>query len=92
MKAELPGITRDDIELHIEGDMLTLRGEVKSSEEVKEEGYCRREIRYGSFHRVIPLPVPVKQEEISAKFEDGVLTVRAPKAEESTIGKKITIE
>ena len=92
VKAELPGVRKEDVQAHVEGDTLTIRGESRQSDEAKEDGYYRREMRYGSFHRSVHLPVPVKQEEITAKFEDGILTVRAPKAAEATIGKPISIE
>lgn len=91
VKAELPGVKREDIQLTLEDDRLLLRGESKHEEEVSEEGYHRRELRYGTFRRVIPLPTAVKQDEITATYENGVLTVRAPKTEESPKGKSIKI-
>ena len=92
IKAELPGVKKEDVQVHIEGDTLTLRGESHETQEAKEDGHYRREIRWGSFHRQVPLPVPVKQDEITAKYEDGILTIRAPKALETTVGRKIDIE
>ena len=91
VKAELPGAKKEDIEIHAEDDMLTLRGETKQEEEVQEEGYHRKEIRRGSFYRQIPLPAAIDENQVTAKFEDGVLTVRAPKAEVKA-GKNVSIE
>ena len=92
VKAELPGVKKEDVHVSIEGETLTLKGEMRQSEEAKDDGYYRREMRFGSFHRTIPLPVPVKLDEISARFEDGILTIRCPKSVEATIGKTIPIE
>ena len=92
VKAELPGVKKEDVQVSIEGETLTLKGEMRHTEEAKDDGYYRRELRYGSFHRTVPLPVPVKPDEISARFEDGILTVRCPKSVEATIGKTIPIE
>ena len=91
VKAELPGVSKEDIELTFEDDRIMLHGESRHEEETREEGYHRREIRCGSFRRVVPLPVAVKQDEIAATFEDGVLTIRAPKTEEKVTGKPIEI-
>jgi HSP20 family protein len=92
VKAELPGVKKEDVHVSIEGETLTLKGESRHTEEARDDGYYRREMRYGSFHRTIPLPVPVKQDEISARFEDGILTIRCPKSVEATIGRTIPIE
>lgn len=91
VKAELPGVKKEDINLSIEDDRLLLSGESRHEEEVKEEGYHSRELRYGNFHRVVPMPTAVKQDEIAASFDNGILTVRAPKAEEKARGKKVEI-
>jgi HSP20 family protein len=92
VKAELPGVRKEDIDLTFEEDRLILRGESKHEEEVKEEGYHRRELRYGSFRRAVSLPAAVKQEEIAATFQDGILTIRAPKSEEVSTGRKIEVQ
>lgn len=91
VKAELPGVKKEDIDLTIEEDRLLLTGESRHEEKVDEEGYHRRELHYGSFRRVVPLPAAVKQDEIAASFDNGVLTIRAPKAEERARGKKVEI-
>lgn len=92
VKAELPGLTTKDVEITLTDDTLSIKGEKKEAEEVKGENYYRKETRYGSFHRSIRLPVPVKKEDIKATFKDGVLEIRLPKAEEAAKGIKIKIE
>lgn len=75
LRAELPGIDPDkDVELHVEHDMLTISGERR--EEVKEKNH--RELHYGSFRRVVPLPPGTKVEDVKASYTDGVLEVRVP--------------
>jgi len=82
VKAVLPGIKPEDVEITVSEGVLTIRGE--SREEKKDEGenYYRREIRYGSFSRSVPLPTRVDQEKAEATFADGILTVALPKAED----------
>ncbi len=92
LKAALPGANREDINVSAQEDSITISGHSKQEEEVDEEGYYRRELRYGSFHRTVPLPAAVDPDEVSAKFADGVLTVRAPKAPAAEPGKKIQIQ
>ncbi len=83
LKATVPGVKPDDLQISITGDVLTLRGEVR--EDAEEEGatYYLRERRYGSFSRSIRLPAPVVADEAEATFEHGVLTLVLPKAEEA---------
>ncbi len=92
VEAELPGAKREDIQVNAENDRVTIRGETKQEEEVKEEGYYRKEIRRGSFYRTVPLPAPIDETKVTAKFTDGVLTVNAPKAPDVRGGKKVEIE
>ncbi len=92
VKAELPGMSKEDLEINATEDSLTLKGEIKKDEEVSEEGYYRRERRYGSFERVIPLPTEVKPDQAKAKFQNGVLEVRLPKVKRAPKAKKIKIE
>lgn len=80
--AELPGMKKDDIELQLHDDVLTLRGEKKNVEESRENGVFRTERFYGAFHRNIPMPADIDAKHVEAKFEDGVLTVRIPKAKD----------
>jgi HSP20 family protein len=82
VKAAIPGVKPEDIDISITGDTLTIKGESKFEEEVKEENYVRREIRYGSFARTLPVPAPVVADKAQAEFEHGVLTLTLPKAEE----------
>lgn len=90
--AELPGVKKEDVEISVEDSTLTIRGEMKREEEHKEEGSYRMERHWGRFMRSIPLPTPVKQEQAKAKFEEGVLHITLPKAEEEAKGKKIQVE
>ncbi len=92
VKAELPGVDREGISITAQEDSIVIHGESKQEEEVDEEGYYRRELRFGSFRRSVPLPTTVNPDEVSAKFADGVLTVRAPKAPAPEAGKKVEIE
>jgi HSP20 family protein len=82
VKASLPGVKPEEIDISVTGDMLTIKGETKSEHEVKEENYFRREMRYGSFSRTVPIPVSVQSDKAEAVFENGVLTLTLPKAEE----------
>jgi HSP20 family protein len=90
--AELPGLKQDDVNLSLEDDVLTLRGETQDSHEEKEKHYHLTERNYGRFERSFQLPETVDRERISAKFENGLLTVilpKSPKAKPST--KRIEI-
>ena len=80
-KVELPGVGKEDVEVVREDGHLVIRAERKEESEVEEECYLRRERFHGHFERFIHLPVPVDDEHIEAKFEDGVLEVRAHKIE-----------
>ena len=91
IRADLPGIERKDIKLHIADDVLTLEGERTLDEDVETENYFAHEMFYGSFLRRIPLPVGVKAEDISAKFKNGLLKIVIPKEEEIT-PKEIPVE
>lgn len=82
VKAALPGLKSDDVQISITGDMLTLKGEFKQEEEKKEKSYHLREQRYGAFERSFNLPTHVIADKAKAEFENGILTVTLPKAEE----------
>jgi HSP20 family protein len=91
VEAELPGMKPEDIDVNVSGDLLTLKGERKEEREEGEEGYTYREIRQGSFQRAVRLPAEVRADKADARFENGVLTVRLPKAEEAK-AKQIEIK
>jgi len=91
VRAELPGITREDIDLTITKDSLTLKGEIKKGEEVKEEDYYACERSFGNFTRTIALPVEVDSNNVKASFKDGILEIVLPKKEEAQ-PKEIKIE
>ena len=82
VKAELPGMTKEDVNISITDNILTLKGEKKQEKEVKEENYHRIERSYGSFQRSFTLPVKIQHEKVKATFKDGVLNISIPKAEE----------
>jgi HSP20 family protein len=82
LKAELPGLAAGDIDIEIDDNVLTLKGERRFQETVDEGRFYRLERAYGHFQRSVTLPQGVKADEISADFENGVLSVRVPKADE----------
>ena len=82
VKAALPGIKADEVQINITGEALTLKGEVKHEEEKKEKAWHIREQRYGSFERSVVLPTDVVADKAKADFENGILTITLPKAEE----------
>jgi HSP20 family protein len=82
LRAELPGLDAGDIEIEVDDNVLTLKGERRFDEAVEDGRYYRVERAYGHFSRSLTLPQGVKAEEISASFEKGVLSVRIPKADE----------
>ncbi len=92
VKAELPGVSKDDIDLTLHEDRLLLSGGTRHEEETSGEGYVRREIRSGTFRRSIPLPAAIDAERLEASFDNGVLTIRAPKIEEQERGTKVEIK
>jgi HSP20 family protein len=83
IKAELPEMKREDIDLTFEDNVLTIRGERKFERETKRDNFQRRERQYGTFSRSFTLPATVDASKISATYKDGVLTVRLPQREEA---------
>jgi len=81
--AELPGLTKNDVHITMENNVLTLSGERKFETEEKEESYHRIERAYGSFSRSFTLPANVKTDKVEALFKDGLLSVTLPKVEEA---------
>ena len=82
VKAALPGIKPDEVQINVTGEVLTLKGETKQANETKEKAYHIREQRWGAFERSIVLPTEVVADKAKADFENGVLTITLPKAEE----------
>jgi HSP20 family protein len=81
VKAALPGLKAEDVEISVIANVLSLRGEYKQENEHKDATYHIREQRYGSFERAVRLPTDVQTDKAKADFEDGILTVTLPKAE-----------
>jgi len=81
VKAELPGMDKENIEVNLSDHHLTITGEKKKEEEVKEENYYRSERTYGKFLRTLELPAEVHADKVKAAFKDGILEVRLPKTE-----------
>jgi HSP20 family protein len=83
VKAELPGIDKDNIEVSLTDHTITIKGEKKKEEEVKEENYYRSERSYGPFVRTLELPRDVHTDKVKASFKNGILEARLPKTEEA---------
>ena len=82
VKLAVSGVKPEDIQVTVVGDTLSIKGEVKAETETKERSYHLRERRYGSFVRTVTLPTPVNVDATTAEFENGILTLTAPKREE----------
>ena len=82
VKASLPGVKPEEVDISITGDTLTIKGEHKEEQEAKEEDYFRKERRYAAFSRSLTIPVSIKSDKAEAAIENGVLTLTLPKAEE----------
>lgn len=91
VKASLPGVKPEDLEITYNANTLTIKGEIKAEEESENKRYHLRERRYGSFTRSITLPDTVKADAIQASYDAGVLTLTLPKAEEAK-PKRITVQ
>ena len=93
VRAELPGLKKDDVEVELTDDALTIRGERREEREEERGGYYHSEREYGEFYRTIPLPEGVIGESAQATFSDGVLEVSMQAApEETTRGRKLEIK
>ncbi|KAF9259864.1 HSP20-like chaperone [Marasmius fiardii PR-910] len=88
---ELPGMKKEDVNIDIRDGRLTVSGETKISEEHEKDGYAVRERRFGKFSRTLQLPRGVKEEEIKASFNNGILTVIFPKTGKEAEPRKVTI-
>jgi HSP20 family protein len=83
VKTGVPGIAAEDIDITITGNLLSIKGESKKEEKVEKANYIRQERRYGVFQRSVSLPESVVADKAEATYENGVLTLSIPKAEES---------
>lgn len=81
--AEVPGMKKEDIDVHVENNVLTIRGKKERKEEVKEDGYFRTERTYGTFSRSFSLPTTVDVSKIVAEYKEGILTLSLPKEEQA---------
>ncbi|OGQ95056.1 MAG: heat-shock protein Hsp20 [Deltaproteobacteria bacterium RIFOXYD12_FULL_57_12] len=91
IRAELPGIQANDLEIFIEGDTLTIKGERRSKKANEKTSYHRQELEYGRFSRAVALPTKVDADKITALVENGILTITLPKAEEAK-PRQITVK
>ena len=91
VKAAIPGVKADDVQINVTGEVLTIKGETKEKEETKDKAYHIREQRWGMFERTVALPTDVVADKAKAEFENGILTITLPKAEEVK-PKTITIK
>ena len=82
VRASIPGIKAEEVQINVTGDILTLKGEASQEEDRKERSWHIREQRFGSFERSIVLPTDVKSDQAEAVFENGILTITLPKADE----------
>ena len=83
LKVDLPGVKQEDINISIEDNMLTLKGERKNESEVSEEGFTRFERSHGAYQRSVALPPTVDTDQVKATYKNGVLEIRLPKKEEA---------
>ena len=91
IKAELPGLSKEDITVQVTDSTLTIKGEKKREEEIKEGDYACSERSFGAFTRTIDLPSEVKADQVKASFKNGVLEIRMPKTEEAK-KKAVTVK
>ena len=91
VKAAMPGIKADEVQINVTGDVLTIKGEMKHDEEKKDKSWHIREHRWGAFERSVRLPTDVVSDKAKADFDNGILTITLPKSEEVK-PKTITIK
>ncbi|HET9908844.1 MAG TPA: Hsp20/alpha crystallin family protein, partial [Anaerolineales bacterium] len=82
VKAAMPGIKADEVQIDVTGDVLTIKGEMKHEEETKGKAWHIREHRWGAFERSVRLPTDVVADKAKADFDNGILTITLPKSEE----------
>lgn len=83
LRAEIPGADGKDIDIHVTREAIAISGERRFEQHTQAQGFFRSEFRYGNFQRVIPLPMPVQNEQAYAEFKDGILTLTLPKVSEA---------
>ena len=91
VKLDVPGVTAKEIDIQLNGNLLTVSGERKEEQEKKGKTFHRIERRYGNFSRSITLPCSVQEDEVAAEYRDGVLAITLPKTEEAK-SRKITVK
>jgi HSP20 family protein len=91
VRLDIPGMEAKDIDIQVNGNLLTISGERKEEREEKGKTFHRVERRVGSFSRTVTLPCPVKEEAVDAQYKNGILTVKLPKTEEAK-SRKITVK
>ena len=82
LKLEVPGIDVKDLDIQVSADAVAITGERKSENHTEEKGVTRSEFHYGKFHRVIPLPIRMQNTQVQANYQEGILSLTLPKAEE----------
>jgi HSP20 family protein len=92
VETSVPGVEPEKVDVSVEDDTLAIKGETKKKVEVKRKDYFRKEIRTGSFSRVVTLPVPIVSEKAKAEFENGILKVTIPKAAPKKGVKKVAVK
>ena len=90
-RGEMPGIDPKNLDVSVTEDTMTIKGETRAEEQQQGRNYYRRELRYGSFQRALPLPSPVQGDQAKATYKDGILEIRIPKAERAK-AKSIKVE
>jgi HSP20 family protein len=83
LRAEIPGVEGKDLDVRVTREAIAIGGEHRFEKKTDEKGFFRSEFRYGSFQRVIPLPVPIQNDQVKADFNNGILTLTLPKVAEA---------
>ncbi len=83
LRSQIPGVDGKDIDIHVTREAVAISGEHRFEKKTQEKGFFRSEFRYGNFQRVIPLPVPIQNDQVKADFRNGVLTLTMPKVTEA---------
>jgi len=91
VETPLAGVRPEEVDVSVEKGVLTIQGQSKNEHEVDEKNYYRKEVRSGSFFRQVALPAPVKDDKVTAEFENGILKITCPKAS-PTVTKKVSIK